>query len=514
MVVTPTIGRSEIMQLADVEDVTKGRLQASPVVARWAQLCDDVRAFDADVVVLVARKMPRLFDALELDLGERAICVSDQALPFMQRELNGAKVAVVDDVWNVGTTMKNARRLVSTLGARMVRLFALGAKDAVEAGAEGVHLVSSSSLQDSDYRQLVESAPMFLRAVSKPYDGDFPTLACNIRVPYLDWADCCAWFRSQPHLVVRRTSDDLLLAEGRVRATVSALHKYGWTIKIRLYFDFNCGACTVVPMALAPYLPLSNDYPEESLSGQVFDLLKSTLDANGSLSSHDKRDAFARANTFCDSLMYVTDATQALSGLLQFDTASRFSMADFSMQFGPSAAQGFARLAADMKSRSTDTQLLTWLSKKRSVHYSSGNKLTDNLTVAKQALEQRERFQPAEVVLDALVQGLATAVSAEVASPDKYLVTGPYTEEEIAANPYLRLRIGFTYNELVAFFSPPLLSDQPDDQAVVAFDVGVLLDLFIDSGAIVPTIALAGDPCTRIYRKGESNPKWTRRQIA
>jgi hypothetical protein len=34
------------------------------------------------------------------------------------------------------------------------------------------------------------------------------------------------------------------------------------------------------------------------------------------------------------------------------------------------------------------------------------------------------------------------------------------------------------------------------------------MDSFVDQGAMVPTITLQGDICTRVYRKGEANPNW------
>ena len=76
----------------------------------WLALVDQVRSWRPDVVVLVARKMPRLAQALELDFG--APTLTDLAVPFADGAFAGARVAVVDDVVNVGSTFAAARASV------------------------------------------------------------------------------------------------------------------------------------------------------------------------------------------------------------------------------------------------------------------------------------------------------------------------------------------------------------------------------------------------------------------
>jgi len=153
----------------------------------WQALVDGVRDYSPDLVVLVARKMPRLVEALNLSLGDYAVCVSDHAIPFVHQNIKGARVAIVDDIWNVGTTMLRARDRVLLAAPREVQLFALAAKNAETALESGVNLALPRSLPAERHRILVDAVPRALRCVAKPYDVDFPIVPCTIRAPFSSW---------------------------------------------------------------------------------------------------------------------------------------------------------------------------------------------------------------------------------------------------------------------------------------------------------------------------------------
>jgi hypothetical protein len=162
----------------------------------WAQLTNAVQQFDPDVVVLVARKMPRLVNPLRLNFGPRAVAISDQAISFVLSELKEARVAIVDDVWNVGSTMLHARDRTLNAQPRTIKLFALAAKDAESAQKAGVNLVMLTSLSAEQRRSFIDSVPRALRLSFNPFDVDFPIIQCLIRAPYRTWEDCWAWLQS------------------------------------------------------------------------------------------------------------------------------------------------------------------------------------------------------------------------------------------------------------------------------------------------------------------------------
>ena len=472
----------------------------------WAELSNSVQQFDPDVVILVARKMPRLVDALGLNFGPRAVEISDQAIPFVLRELKDARVAIIDDVWNVGTTMLRARDRALNAGPRIIKLFALAAKNATTAQEAGVNLVMPASLTAEQRRSFIESVPRYLRLGSNPFDVDFPIIQCLIRAPYNNWEDCWAWLQSHFGELAHSTVDNAQLSAGLGRATVNLRAVSDWVVKARLYFDLRRGFCNVVPMALAPSLPLLNDYPSGSLPQAVFDGLSLPLRENSELGYVERNDGLARVNTFCDSLLFCDDILKSLDGLLQRETVLPFTLSDISLQFGPRAAEncktGFSREFRRARSSEIEDYLATRSTPSRNDLYSllEENRLTEGAS-----LRLQEGFP--SLALDALLTDLAAAVGAD--DPREYSLSKPYTSAQIEKEPYLRLRLGYSYRELVEIFRHNF-----DDVfgilqgTSVELLVSSLMDTFIDRGAIVPTFPMYGTTCVRIYRKGEANPRW------
>src|SRR5262249_49095341 len=88
--------------------------------------------------------------------------------------------------------------------------------------------------------------------------------------------------------------------------------------------------------------------------------------------------------------------------------------------------------------------------------------------------------------------------------PSEYNFGWPHSYDEVQAEPYLRLRVGPTIAHLVAIV----------DSITGAGDLGLtrrrvtrLLDRYIDSGGVVPTVATYGDSVYRIYRQGEASTR-------
>lgn len=481
------------------------RSSALPVQA-WAELSSAVQRFDPDVVILVARKMPRLVDALGLNFGPRAVAISDQAIPFVLHELKDARVAIVDDVWNVGTTMLHARDRALNAGPRTIKLFALAAKDAESAQEAGVNLVMLASLSAEQRRSFIESVPRALRLASKPFDVDFPIIQCLIRAPYRTWEDCWAWLQAHFGELAHCTVDDAQLSSGLARATVNLRTVSDWIVKARLYFDLRRGFCNVVPMALAPSLPLRNDYPSCSLPQAVFDALSSPLHENSDLKPAERNDGLARVNTFCDSLLFSDDILNSVDGLLQREAVFPFTLGDTSLQFGPHAAEKckstFGREFGRVRRLEIEDYLSTRSTPSRKELYS----LLEEKGLIEGAIGRlREGFP--SLALDALLTDLAKAVGAD--NPREYSLSKPYTSAQIKDEPYLRLRLGYSYRELVEIFRHNF-----DDVFGILKGgstellVSSLMDAFIDQGAIVPTFPMYGTTCVRIYRKGEANPRW------
>jgi hypothetical protein len=130
-------------------------------------------------------------------------------------------------------------------------------------------------------------------------------------------------------------------------------------------------------------------------------------------------------------------------------------------------------------------------------------RLSGNETIVKRAATLLKEGLPT-LALDALFQQLAETVGAD--DPANYSLDKPYSYTEIEREPYLRLRFGFTYENILKIFRHNY-SPIYGSGSSIEFVVSALLDNFIDRGAVVPTFTWAGD-CARIYRKGEANPDW------
>ncbi len=475
----------------------------------WADLAAAIRRYDADIIVLVARKMPRLVETLKLDFGDKVICISDQAIPFAKPDLKQARVAIVDDIWNVGTTMRRARSRVEDAGPRNVRLFALAAKNVRVAMDCGVHLVVTDPLVGSRYQAFVQSVPDLLRRSSKPYDADFPVVPCMIRAPHRTWNDCWKWLKMHYGEQVHQTIDNDQLSTGFARASLNISCAEGWMIKCRLYFDLGEGTCNFVPMALAPTLPLKDVYPEGSLAKDIFQLLRElvTTSADDPDVNYENGnwEALARANTFCDSLMFCDNILGALGGLLQRETDLPFSLEEFSVQYGRLAVERLSKNDIVSARNVEEQKLSTFIQERTSHNIASTSSIIEDTRIVGQARKYLNEGLPI-LGMGALFESLGAAVGAE--DPSQFSLTDTFDLEKIQRHPYLRLKIGLTFQELIKLFREQLKGTWNEHQSI-ELTVSELIDMFIDRGAIVPTTTIRQQQtCVRVYRKGESNPRW------
>jgi hypothetical protein len=209
--------------------------------------------------------------------------------------------------------------------------------------------------------------------------------------------------------------------------------------------------------------------------------------------------------TFCDSLLFADAILESLDGLIERATLAPFSLEDFSRQFGPAAAGTCATLLQSEVPRLTREVLRRYTESRNVVKPTGSSLLNEEIIVARARQMLVDGRSPA-LAMEALFQDLGAAVGAE--DPAGYQLTAPFTREQIEANPYWRLRVGLTYRDLVSLFErylTPRLSDLRAPQLVVSD----LLDSFVDRGAVVPTISSVDDSMVRVYRKGESNPRWS-----
>lgn len=151
--------------------------------ARWELLAEAVREFDPTVVVLVARKAPRAAEILDLDFGYRPLVIADIGIELSRAELLGARVAIIDDVVNVGSTLARARNLVIDAQAAETRVFALARRQgsAIDDDLSDLCLVEDRPLDAAELGVFAAETPALLQANTLPYDLDFPLISCTVQ---------------------------------------------------------------------------------------------------------------------------------------------------------------------------------------------------------------------------------------------------------------------------------------------------------------------------------------------
>jgi hypothetical protein len=465
----------------------------------WHRLAEKVRVFSPDVVVLVARKMPRLVELFDLDFGASPLVLSDLALPFAHREVAGARVAVLDDVVNVGSTLRHASDCVQACSADEVRLFSLGRR-AANAEPLEVDYVYPDPLSEATYDRVVGSVPRAISQLAKPYDLVFPVIPCRFAIPYSTAGQVIATLRERfgneaVHILTPQYDKP-----GRARITVDVPSgRTTGNYKIRLYFDSEEGTCNVVPFAIPPKLARDEFQWNDKAAQRLDERLMAALDGAPEGASVWRGEAECQARLFTSSLDFgLAVLNERLGECLAIAGFVPFDVEDAAMLFGPAARDldsdihvpPIASTKAQPSVGSGQSPFLAHLGK----------------TIADSARE-RATGDDAVSLFMAIFDALAEKVGAS--NPSRYGLGWPYTPEQIASHSYLRLRIGPTFDDLLQMMNDIASPTKDRNRSeglgpAVRRLVSGLLDYGIDSGGIVPTLAQYEGSFYRVYRKGES----------
>lgn len=446
--------------------------------------------------------MPRLQEAFGLDFGARYVC-SDLAIPFLAEYLQGAHVAIVDDMVNVGTTMRHAFDRVRACGAADVRLFTLGARPGHTLVDLPLEVTLPEPMTESRYREVVASVPETIQLLAKPYDIEFPIFRCLL-APWVTCAsDVLRWAEERYPGAVQ----DLLWPNSfnHLRRITIDLPPQRGARKIRLYIDEERRSCAFVPIAIPDSLSqLTASHPVARSLAESLYRLAQLAPPTAQLWDGE---AMARAMLFCASLDLGLEVVDGFGSALVPADSSLLSASDAAQLFGPGVHD---ILAAPPEVTSSSTTAAA------SHPEGSATPFVDHLgdldegqfleKVARFAAEHYGNVPHAQFA--AVFDVLASMVHATVSGTPN--LHWPYTADQIATAPYLRLRIGPTLPDLVILMQRlvPRLKDQSSATQYVSRQ----LDLCIDSGAVVPTIARYDGVFYRIYRKGESDYRDAARQ--
>jgi hypothetical protein len=485
---------------------------------QWMSLTELIEGFAPGVVVLIARKTPRLFEVFGMGLPANPLVISDLAIPMSERYLAGARVAVIDDVVNVGSTIRRTARLVEAAGAREVEMFAISRLQHEEDGHESLADGDIASLQQPRYAEpspldragLMEFAsrvPEALEGLAKPYDMDFPVMQCRLETPYDGFEELLL-------ALVERYGEDTVYDLSTPRGQAAGIRRLAIDVpcdggahgKLRIYFNEHDRLANLVPIMVAGTLdeePRFTDVWASAIWRSVHGELARAAEHNtASELVPARRDAAARLRLFVDSLHAGRAFLADNRDLLRPASETPFNLNEAQLTLGPIVHRVQRHLQEPLESKNEHSDTPAPAA-------GTPAPATSPFLMAARAnglVQQLQSSSPSTDTLSlfiSLFEVLADAVG--VNDPDNYQLGWPYSNEQILENPYLRLRIGPTVPDIIALIDDAREEANPPGQT--RWEVTRLLDRFIDFGSVVPTTAEYGGSIYRIYRKGERQPR-------
>lgn len=480
----------------------------------WELLFKQIWLDDPDVIVLVARKMPRLAEVFKLRFSARSTVIADIALPFSWTVLKGARVAIVDDVVNVGTTVYRAASIAKKAGALAVKTYSLGKRsdDQLYRNEFASYFAVERPLSRTEYRGHVRSIPAAISNLAKPFDLAFPVISCGY--PFgIDSADGIISklekvFHKDQLQIIPSPYHNSPVQRLTIWADENSQRK---DRKLRIYFDDQLRVCRLVPIAIQQ--PISLNLSEEKELLSTWGALIKQVEQFVELPESAKKDAFATIKVFKDSLIWFEChvAAKIIGPVLRRISSLPFDVSEASLLFGPLANQ----VAETHSGR--NYKVSQRIKKDDSLQVGqppSTSPFVDKFNIdlllefAKENMVKEcpehgwkvfDIFSGVKAILDAL----ANMIGADDAN--NYSQNWPFTISEVRADPYLRLRIGPTFGDLVYLVT--LLAQRCGYQKINAIEraISLVIDMSVDQGSIVPTYAHFENMSFRIYRRGEQN---------
>lgn len=233
---------------AVVERNRRAYLDSNIDLDEWRALADKIQAYSPDMVFLLARRMPRLWQLLR-SAGIFAFDVkfaSDFAIDHLAHMIKGKRIAVLDDAVRVGVAMHSALERIRAHAPQEVRCYALAANRLESVPQRRVEVTYRRELGRSLYQRLSARTARALWLLPRPYECEFPVF----RISHAD-GDSFPRFLEASFGASRVHRLDIPEARGLglSRFAVDLRPQAGRNDKLRLYHDAYRGELYGVPMA-------------------------------------------------------------------------------------------------------------------------------------------------------------------------------------------------------------------------------------------------------------------------
>lgn len=455
---------------------------------KWRQFGRAMTDGAPDVIVAIARKMPRVLERTGLTGNSPCPIVSERALPWLVGDLaREARLTFCDDVLNYGTTLAHHVQYVRSHGLNDVRVAVFarhaGHRDTHESlGFAEPTTFSITAFDDEYYHEFETALPLELAALGKPYDLDFPI----IEVPLLDppahtGSEWLAWLKEHFDSVHDLTTPAHRKA-GVLAFTIVAPYVATsastdvLNAKLRLYIT-SSKVLRVVPIAIAACSASALEtytFPDARLQ----DVWKRLLPyaAPGAVFALEPLYALW---LYLHSLDYARPFITTLQATPGFGPPT-LSFTDLCFLYGqPFARELKPRLEAIMM---TPREAATGVAPPLPAIVKSA--LVND--IIQQLCAEGYEGSPGPDVIRATMRALDS-------------ITRPANKHDLA---YARLRIGLPLGDLWQIVRAVSNDRYRDKFEYVSF----LLDYHVDIGAVVPVIEQIGDTYYRSYRGGEATP--------
>lgn len=438
-----------------------------PDFSEWTALAREVRACRPDCLVLLARKMTRLWQHMRNLDGETFLCryptISHYALDYIDKKrIEGKKVIIIDDALNVGSTMKHVYNKLVHLGAAEVHSFVLGAKadfNPEDLGnlANTLHIICPKKLDDQKYHAKSASINRCLLLSGLPLELEFPVYELSLTTNPDEFMETL--YSREQGRSSRLTQVDAAIA-GFERLSVTRHDEQGNRSKYRFYFGKNPDRVLCVPMPLA-----SNTTGIPRFAG--------------------------RADLYACGMKLME---QYLPHLSQYGVQGATILAeDTELLFG--APFNATMVAKDRTRKREEDASDTWF--------------LDVLESSPEFTGQMKKFPYSgslRLTFVKLFQTLGNAVNEHARGTETPVLKKlPLpVREGIKQDNFLRLCLGLTFSEIVALLETYWENTKKISLEKISSFVSQLLDEHIDQGFVVPTLDPYG---RRVFRKGEAAPK-------
>lgn len=431
----------------------------------WQKLASAVEEYRPDFIVLLARKMARLWQVLDLsrqsDRLAKISVYSDFALDFMGGEdLAGKKVAVIDDAINVGSTITHVCEMLAGRDARP-ECYIMASKDTFNKASFKwpIHIMGSEkALNEDEYRKRSAKLNMALLLSTMPLEIEYPSYKITLN------HDLTA--EQFANRLERATGPRFqwltnIEAEerGMLRAVLLMEDRYSVRAKIRLYIDMENNEVVCSPMPFCKPAQAGGD--------------------------RENRRSLYRAGK---KLMGAQWEMFRKAGAVRYEQ----NMADARLLFGSDSNSGKAVFDGNRDACHVPTSYML-----------------DALFGCQSFLQnivENKRTAGLRMLVVQLFRSLAYIVGEDdpQGRDQSFISSLPESVQlYLDKDEFARLRLGLSFDDIISIIKVLSPEYANKDSLLLSRSISRLLDEHIDQGYIVPVIDLAG---RRAFRKGEPWP--------